>query len=768
MSLQFSSLVRTPGNAYIHRYKTPESLNDTPIGLRAALETQGPLTEDQQKALDRLEAFLESDIPCFLLKGHAGTGKTFLTKGITRHLKSLKWKVELMAPTGRAARILANRTGETASTIHKGIYNLNSIDEELTTRKGKEKYKFRFRLQGTVDNTRTVVIVDEASMVADNEQESDFFVFGSGRILKDLLAVYAPNNVSRSVKVLFIGDDAQLPPVGDKVSGALSAEYLKENFDIPSMEYRLTQVVRQGGESGILKVAGYLRETLAKTPRNSYRMPPAEADVHHTDPVKGVQTYLDRWRTKGPEEAVIIHFRNEDAFQTNKTVRSHLFPGKDDIQQGDRLIVGQNNYNHEVELLNGTFVTVTRVYPERLVRPNIRSHSEDGEDVRVTLAYRKVEMDVPTENGPFRLTCLILENYLEQSETRLSYEENIASYIDFKIRHPDLRPKTQEFGTALRNDPFFNAVKVKYGYAVTGHKSQGGEWQTAIVDLHTPQSPLSDLALRWHYTAVTRAQTDLHLFNIPTGSPYSKLRYNPISLDKPSTPGTGGGHIALRLDSTHRAFIAGQGLDRGPTHLLRHYHSLLAQIQDTDIQIVSRTAHDYQEKYLFKCGGTQAGLTFWYNGKGQFTNTKPTAGLKSDPGLTQRLLALTAEPVAFTLDAGGDAAGDVPVLDGPMPAEEASLPKETGISFPESHREQEGLYLDLLPIFGPSGIEVEAIRHESFRERYSLARSGEKACIDFVYDARNMYTYAAPVKSGCNSQALLDDIGRCIERLTEA
>jgi tRNA A37 threonylcarbamoyladenosine biosynthesis protein TsaE len=711
------------------------------------------LTEDQKAALTQLDEFLASDVNCFLLKGYAGTGKTFLTKGVVRYLNGHKWEVRLMAPTGRAARILSDRTEEKATTIHKGIYNFNVLEEELTVKDGKEKFRFRYGLNTILPNTQSVFIVDEASMVSDKAKETDFFTFGSGRLLHDLMTHIGVQNASRKVKLVFIGDNAQLPPVGDKLSGALSAEYLAAEYGVPVMQCQLREVVRQGGESGILKLAGYLRDQLENPMRNSFRLPDAPSDVHQTDHSKGIETYLSLWREKGPESAILIHDRNKSAFDANQAVRKALHPGQDRIQPGDRLIVTQNNYNHEVELLNGTFVTAVKVHPDGLVRPNIPSHTETGEEVRVTLAYRKVQLSVPTDQGPFPLDCLILETHLEKDDRELSYEEHVASYIDFKIRHPGLLPKTKEFTDALRNDPYFNAVKVKYGYAVTAHKAQGGEWETAIVDMDHTHSMLSDYFLRWTYTAMTRASKTLYLYNVPNASPYSKLNYQALAITDTRRPGTGGMHITLQLSDEDRAFARAHGLEGAPRHLIDRYHSLLAQLRGTGIRIVSRKGHNYQEQYGFEQEGRKAFLTFWYNGKQRFTRTEPTAGAQSDPGLLAKVQEAESDPVAYSL---GDAVA-VPVRE---PDERAGP-----IEFPETHREQERLYLDLSVFLERKGISVAGIDHESYRERYRMVRGEEKATIDLVYDGRNRYTNGQPLTSECDSQALLDDIADCIRQL---
>lgn len=173
--------------------------------LDYALRTFKP-TSDQKAALDKLGSFFNSNQKCFLLKGYAGTGKTFLTKCIADFLATQKYSVVLMAPTGRASRVLSTKTGHPSTTIHKGIYNLNKLDEIKSGSKGKEKYKFRYELRHIESNTSTIYLIDEASMISDKHSEDDFFIFGSGKLLKDLITFISPANISRNDKIIFIGD----------------------------------------------------------------------------------------------------------------------------------------------------------------------------------------------------------------------------------------------------------------------------------------------------------------------------------------------------------------------------------------------------------------------------------------------------------------------------------------------------------------------------------------------------------------------------------
>jgi hypothetical protein len=739
-------------------------MESTSLSISEFLLTRYHFTADQKNAIARLDGFMHADIPCFLLKGYAGTGKTFLTKGLVEYFRKINWTVMLMAPTGRAARILATRTGEGASTIHKGIYNLNVLDEVQTFKGTKEKYKFRYGLNKDLPGIHSVIIIDEASMVSDNEQENDFFMFGSGRLLKDLMTFTAPNNESRRVKLIFIGDNAQLPPVGDKISGALSQDHINREFHIQTNEYQLREIVRQGGDSGILQIAGYLRDKIAESKRRNFKLPDTTQDVHYTDGGSAIEKFLSVWREKGPEGGIMLHYRNKDAFACNMVIREVLFPGCDDPQVGDRLIITSNNYNYKIDLLNGTFVTVTRIYPDRLVRSNIPSHTASGEDVRVTLTYRRVDIEVPDEKGTDQLTCLLLETYLQSPEASLSYEEHIASYIDFKIRHPDLKPKTSAFKDAIRADPYFNAVRVKYGYAITGHKSQGGEWDTAFVNMDVPMGVLSDDFLRWTYTAVTRAAKTLWIFNVPSRNPYANIRYEAVVIGDPIAIPGGGMHMTLQLTEEHRAFTRTSGLVTAAKFLLDHYYSLLARLHDSGIHIRNRMGYSYQEQYVFESDGRFVSLGFWYNAKGQFTRTLPLTGKPCDETLLGRIMELNSRPVSYTIETK-DEGKDVLVPGETDDAPDTRVLPISEITFPDTHKPHEKLYLDLSYLLADRGIHVSGVDHFAYKERYHFRRGEEKASVDFTYDGNDNYSWVKANAKSCNSQAMLDNIAISIDDL---
>lgn len=723
--------------------------------LQFALQKYRP-TNDQQQALTALNHFFDSDKRCFMLKGYAGTGKTFLIKSICEYLYEEKKNPVLMAPTGRAARIIKTKTGFNATTIHKGIYNLHEIDEVITSKNGKEKYKFRYGINHLEANIVNVYIVDEASMISDKYEEDDFFIFGSGRLLKDLIDFIAPTNLGRKDKIIFVGDPAQLPPVKDNISGALSKDYLKKNFDIDSEEYEMTEVVRQERESGILSIATYIRNQLLNPKRNSFMIPSTSSDTMHSEVKDVVDIFLQENPDLSLTKSVIINYSNRSALEFNLQVRNRIFKDKMQLEPRDILLINQNNYNYDVELLNGIMVKVLSVSPVPEIKSNMKSYDANGDDCRITHSFRRVLIEVPTENGVINVNCMILDNFLYSANATLDYASNIALYLDFKIRYPHLRPKTKEFSDTLRADPYFNALRVKYGYAITCHKAQGGEWDTAIVNMDVSLGKLSDSFLRWTYTAITRASRKLYLFNIPKANQFSKFDYKHKLI--PVAPGAVPEmikEILFQMPGNYTELMARYGLQNEDKFKQDKLIELLAVVSQENLQIVSRSFHDYQEIYCFEKDGKKAGLKFWYDGKNRFTKIEIANNLTTDVALGNELKDLFGQPVTIHL-----------VEESPVPAssiEEIDL--QTDRFFDAAHKSYEVLYNELSDILSGKDISIVDIEHKQYQEVYHFKRNKEEATIQFYYDGIDRFTHAEPMLTKCNSNELLIELNAIMQEL---
>lgn len=709
---------------------------------------------DQKVALERVNSFLNSKKKCFLLKGYAGTGKTFLTKCIADFLNYQKLNVVLMAPTGRASRVLETKTGHRSTTIHKGIYNLDKLEEIKSGEKGKEKYKFRYGIKHVESNTSTIYLIDEASMISDKHSEDDFFIFGSGKLLKDLINFIAPTNSARNDKIIFIGDNAQLPPVTDRISGALTSEYLKENYSIESDEFELTEVVRQQSNSGILENATYIRNQLLDATRNSFELNTSYEDVTNIDIQEVVETYLSQNYNLSLTESIIVNYSNKSALEFNLAVREERFNDKLLIESGDIIMINQNNYNYEIELLNGTMAKVLEVDPNPIIKSGMKSYDQNGKECRVTHKFRKIKIAVPDREGSVEIQCLILENFLYSPNPSLDYAENIALYLDFKIRHSDLRPGTKEFKDALRSDPYFNVLKVKYGYAITCHKAQGGEWNNVIVNMDINQGKLSENFLRWTYTAITRASNNLFLFNFKCLSPFTNLSYQHITLPEVENTETGirniNFEIPLNLDALHDSF----GLKNEEEFKKEKFIEVLAIASYNRWSVVARHSHNYQEIYVFRKEDKQVGLTFYYNGQNRFTRILVANNYTNDVNLSKEIKSLFEEPCNITITDTEE--------ENQFHKQEEVVPL---IDFLEVHQKLRILYDNWQPLLTGREIQIAEIQHLSFQEVYILKRKKEQAAIQFYYNGKFHFGSASPILARCNSTLLLNDIKETLETL---
>ncbi|MCC3159577.1 AAA family ATPase [Hymenobacter sp. 15J16-1T3B] len=453
-------------------------------------------TADQADLFGRLDGFLKDQLPgrkVFLLRGYAGTGKTTVVSALVKWLDKMGRKYVLMAPTGRAAKVMSQYAGVPASTIHKRIYRKSGGSDSMAFTRQPNR------------NGETLFIVDEASMIS-NEKS-----FGESALLDDLLGYVFEKTTNR---LLLIGDTAQLPPVGQSLSPALDAGVLASSYRCRVDDAELRQVMRQAESSGILMNATQLREEL----RHAQDATPgsAEATPHINFVTKGYPDLYKmggdkledglRWayRHFGHENTTIICRSNKNANQYNQLIRRTLFDAEEEIEAGDYLMVVRNNYTWlpaESEagfLANGDFVEVTKI---------VRRIEEFGcrfADARLRL------VDYPDEP---ELEARLLLDTLHTESPAFPADRNKALYEAVKADYAHLTTK-KDLAAALRADPYLNALQVKFAYALTCHKAQGGQWPAVFVDHGFLKEDMINAEFtRWLYTAVTRASEKLFLLN---------------------------------------------------------------------------------------------------------------------------------------------------------------------------------------------------------------------------------------------------------------
>lgn len=446
-------------------------------------------TGGQQEMIDKLAAFISSPETdsMFLLKGYAGTGKTTALSALVKVLDELRIKYVQLAPTGRAAKVMSKQSGKPASTIHKRIYR------QVSSGDGSSKFSLDRNL-----NKNTIFVVDEASMISNLPQDQS--VFGSGYLLSDLIE-YVTGGFN--CKLIISGDTAQLPPVGLSMSPALEKEELNHfGFDI--VETELREVVRQTVDSGILGNATFIRNRIPDETATGF----FPINTHGNDIVRiGGDQLIDEisncYNTYGMEDTIVITRSNKRANLFNEGIRKTILYREEQISRGDFLMIVKNNYHwvgqlEEIDFIaNGDIAEIVRI---RKLEERYGFHFANV--VLRFMDYQDLELE-----------CKILLETLTAEAPAMNAEENKRLYEAIAEDYADIRNKRDRW-KKIREDPYFNALQVKYSYAVTCHKAQGGQWKAVFLDHGYLTSEMIDREfLRWFYTAFTRAEEKLYLVN---------------------------------------------------------------------------------------------------------------------------------------------------------------------------------------------------------------------------------------------------------------
>ena len=477
------------------------------------------LTDQQQQVLNKIVKFIESDASVFILHGYAGTGKTTMIKHIADYVSQSPKCFFLMAPTGRASRVLGMKSGYPASTIHHAIYDSAALESKEYRDIAESEFKLCFPIK-IITESPIVAIVDEASMLCSLTNEQELFKFGTNNLMNDLLTFVRP---SYGGKVIFVGDPAQLPPVGEVISNALNDDFF-EKKGLKVMQAELTEILRQAGDSVILKNAMQIRNLLKQEKRNRLIFEEKNGDVESLPSGKILEKYIELRKYTTQNDCAIICYSNRSASEYNRDIRKELYGEEEpELHIGDVLLVVQNNYL--LNRMNGEFIPVLHI-GEKVKQSAPVYVQEGGIKTRKVITMNFIHIQVPDSyNNP--QSCMLLLDLLTNSNPSLSIDEQRALFINFRMRHPHLKSGTKEFVDTLKKDPYFNCLKAKYGYAVTAHKCHGGEWEKVIVD-YSGRTGLSDDCLRWAYTATTRAQQTLYIANLPHITPFTKFRIEPI------------------------------------------------------------------------------------------------------------------------------------------------------------------------------------------------------------------------------------------------
>lgn len=456
-------------------------LEDFVIGrIRAELPFEP--NAEKEGLFKALGAFLVSrdERKAFILRGYAGTGKTSVVSALVRALQGLKQACVLLAPTGRAAKVLSRYSGAQAYTIHKKIYRQNQLGVEA------------FSLSDNLAKN-TLFIVDEASMLSGNRDNG---TFGSGCLLDDLVKyVYNGHGCS----LLLLGDDAQLPPIGSENSPALNEDFMS-SYDLRVSGYCLREVVRQALDSGILENATAIRSD------ERMEIVPNGTDVIKVPGNEAIETLEQSWREVGAEETLVIARSNKMTNLYNQGIRARVLWKEDELSNGDRIMISKNNYfwaqeYDELEFLaNGDMLEVLRL---------THQHEMYG--------FHFAQASLRAVDYNWEIDALVWLDTLTTDSPEANYAMQKELFARIAEDYPELRNK-RELVKQIYDSPYYNALQIRYAYAVTCHKAQGGQWKHVYIDSGLGDEWISGLAenerrvyRRWLYTAVTRATEKIYL-----------------------------------------------------------------------------------------------------------------------------------------------------------------------------------------------------------------------------------------------------------------
>lgn len=449
-------------------------------------------TAGQKKLIDALGDYLTSgdESAVFIINGYAGTGKTTVVGALVQTLRQMEIPCTLMAPTGRAAKVMSRYAGTEAYTIHKTIYR-----ERTAGGAGESHFDLNFN-----KSNDTLYIIDEASMLTGSAAASEGSSFGTGDLIEDMFDFIRSG---RNNKIVLVGDQAQLPPIGYAVSPALSPEYMARYGSVWS--FVLSEVVRQQGNSGILhnatEIRGMIEAGFADIPSFDVNFPDV-VRLSGNELIDEIDTCYGRY---GRGETTVITRSNKRANQYNQGIRRTILDYDEEISSGDMLMVVKNNY-HYVErdrnakmdfIANGDIARIHRIY-KTCERHGFR------------FAYAEVEFP---DYDDYRMECWLLLDVLHTDAPSLSREQQSRLFLSVEQDYADIKQKGKRY-KAVMGDEFYCALQVKFAYAITCHKAQGGQWSAIFLDaMLFGEEPMTLELLRWLYTAVTRATERLYLVN---------------------------------------------------------------------------------------------------------------------------------------------------------------------------------------------------------------------------------------------------------------
>ena len=567
------------------------------------------LTSSQQKLVAEIEDFLHNDSEhVFILKGYTGTGKELILRGVVTYLNKIGRSLSLSAPTAKASfwldKMVGNYKTRIHSTIHSMIYRFDEKKESLNNNL-LNKSRCVFRLRTNEDSLNHVYLISESSILSDVKPNGEYLQYGSGKLLQDLMEYIHPNKTPCNRKVIFIGDDTQLPPVTLKSSPALTEKYFKDLYgeDFSVRVFQLTDVVVSQLKNLIVKNAIQIRQELE---RNRYTRLTFESDTSTMIPLEDrelVAKYLDAFKNAKDDKPIILVSTKELSKQYNELIRRSLFPNKTTVQPGDWIMFTENRMINHHRVFNGGFAKILNVMD------CVNSQEKVIGGYR-NLRFRHVELEFINEQGEKVIAeCSLLEDILDASGSKKTNED----WIEYLINNP----------------MYTDAIYAQYGYSTTVHKAQGATWSTVFLDTKFYQNRKTRLNFTWLYTGITRARERLYFLNWSDIGPNlagripSLLQSDSVEIEDllPSQDGL------VEKDETPNSSDNMLQQVEYPAEYQEFLQNLAQEIADAlselDITIKKIEHKYYRVRYTFTRGNSVATVDAVYNKKKEISSIQP-------------------------------------------------------------------------------------------------------------------------------------------------
>ncbi|WP_129407991.1 ATP-dependent DNA helicase [Marinitoga lauensis] len=550
------------------------------------------LTKDQEYLSNELDRFLFNSLDFLIVQGSAGTGKTFLISQYARYLHRKHTNFIILAPTGRASKILHEKSNFKTKTIHSEIYSFYDKIIDLVN----DEIKVYFKLKDTFWND-TIFIVDESSMISDIPSSDENLIFGSGKLLSDLIEYVKSGNNN---KIIFLGDEYQLPPVKANNSPALNREYLERNFNLKGEKIILNDIVRQKENSYILKNANVIKKHIDKKKFFELKF------EYNTDFIKD-NNFIENYDYSNPGKDIIICSTNENAIKYNIEIRKKL-GYKNKIEIGDILLNTKNVYFDEKTIFNGEFFKVVDILNHE------KKDAFIGKNEHRILEFYDLKLKNILSNEIVIFKVLADSLFSKSADIDINLEKALYSFCINKI-YKETGMSEEFVINYIEDDPYYNALHVKYGYAVTAHKAQGGEWNRVFIDPSYYNSYKTKEYFQWLYTSITRAKERVYIKDLPFKTfSYEKLK---VQMDF---------SIKEKIRITY-------DLRFSNTILKELYLAFREKFSEKNFEVIGVEHHQYQEVYYIKKNKEYLKVQLYYN-----KNYEPTR---------LKVMETTNEDIAF-------------------------------------------------------------------------------------------------------------------------